>query len=71
MTPPKPNITKQNKELVRLIERSPDIGDGWRQCTEAIWPLVVERAPSELVELDPALFRIRFSERGLIVKDYL
>src|SRR3546814_6043974 len=38
---------------LRLIQRSPDRGGGWRTCSATCWPLV-EGLPSEPVELAPA-----------------
>ncbi len=55
-----------NIDILRLIERSKDIGDGWRQCSQRLWPAITTEAAKleELVELDKENQRIRITAAG-------
>ena len=65
-------LTTQETELLRLIARSPDAGDGWRQASPAIYTLWLRSfGRPELVELDDENLRIRLSERGSIILEYV
>lgn len=64
-------ITDKQKIMLDLIERSPDIGDGWRQVSDALWKHVVAQAHPELTELDPTNKRVRFTAEGETVMRYL
>ncbi len=57
------------KGLLGLIQRSADIGDGWRQVSDVLWPHVQD-APGELVELDDIQKRIRLTSEGSAVLTY-
>lgn len=46
-------MDERAKQILQLIRRSPDRGDGWRSVSSALWPLVTN-APSDLVELRPS-----------------
>jgi hypothetical protein len=61
----------RNKSFMQLIARSPDIGDGWRQVSKTLWPLVESFKSAELIETASATHRVRFSEAGLHVARYL
>jgi uncharacterized protein (DUF736 family) len=54
----------------KLIQRSPDIGDGWRQVSDILWPHFSDLR-AELVERDQENKRLRFTARGLIIMDYI
>jgi hypothetical protein len=58
-------------DVLSLIKRSPDIGDGWRQCSEIIWRLLSKMPESEFVELDAGSKRIRITESGEAVCMFL
>jgi len=58
------------KSLLALIQRSEDIGDGWRQVSEQLWPHVQD-APSELVELNHDQKQIRMTSEGSAVLMYV
>lgn len=64
-------LTEQSKSLIRLILRSPDIGDGWRQCSSSVYQLIENFPHQELIEADANNLRVRLSERGQIVQEYL
>jgi hypothetical protein len=61
--------------FIHLLLRSPDTGGGWRTVSKAL-----EKLATASVEDNPELFevettdggmRIRLSERGLVVADYI
>ena len=64
-------ITKKQMILLRLIERSPDAGDGWRHVSDGLWRHVEEQRHKKLTEIDKNLKRIRFTPDGLVVMKYL
>ena len=64
----------QDEEIsfLRLIERSDDIGDGWRQCSPILWNHFIQGFHhTELIELKENEKQVRLSERGKIVVEYL
>lgn len=65
-------LTDADKGFLALLQRSHDLGFGWRQASELIWEKVVERFPHpELLEKDAQTRMVRLSERGEIVMEYL
>jgi len=71
MSTAKQPITDNQKIMLRLIERSPDIGDGWRQSSTPLWQHVVDQSPPALVELDHEQKRVRFTPEGIIIMRWL
>ncbi|AGH07440.1 hypothetical protein SUFG_00073 [Sulfitobacter phage phiCB2047-B] len=65
------NLSKNEITMLKLIERSKDIGDGWRQASDQLWPHVVKEANKNLTELDHHLKRVRFNYDGNVVMKYL
>ncbi len=57
-------LSQQQIDFMRLLRRSPDIGDGWRQSGAMLWPLVQKFANPELTELDTEKMRVRLTEKG-------
>lgn len=57
------------KSTLALIARSPDRGEGWRNVSEPIWPLVKDM-PSDLFDLDVEQRRIRMTDQGRAVLTY-
>lgn len=55
----------QLSTLKALVQRSPDIGNGWRECSEICWDLVLEhQGPEENpFELDHYNRRVRIREK--------
>jgi len=53
-----------------LLRQSKDIGGGWRQVSEVLWRLT-DNMPDDLVEKDAEAHRVRFTERGKVIMDYL
>lgn len=65
-----------DKEIgfLRLLMRSPDIGDGWRKVSSVVWPLVDGFKRPELIESEGSREnggRVRLSERGAVVVYYV
>jgi hypothetical protein len=69
----KTRLTQAQADLIRLIDRSDSDADGWRKVSAVLWPHVKAHAVADLVELDETETggRIRFTERGAAVRDYL
>lgn len=63
-------LTDQEKSFMRLIQRSPDTGEGWRQVGKMLWPAVIEFHRPELTELDCENRRIRFTAEGITIMRY-
>jgi hypothetical protein len=66
---------EKHKPFIRLILRSDDVGEGWRNVSMVLEKVVLDGIAEfpELYEthrLDGAL-QVRLSERGTIIKDYL
>lgn len=67
-------MSDRAKQFLRLLLRSPDRGDGWRLVSKMVWPLVQDFEHPELIEFiqDPdGTNRVRLTERGKIVADYV
>jgi hypothetical protein len=66
-------LTPATQGFLKVLLRSKNIGDGWRQVSEIVWPLAIKAAEesSAIFELDPENFRIRLSAEGDIVAKYL
>ena len=64
-------LTDNQRSMLKLIQRSRDTGDGWRDVDGAIWPLVLESLHPELTEIDEELQRVRLTPEGAIVVRYL
>ena len=39
------------KDLIKLVERSPDLGNGWKQVSKQLWPIISEHADLNVFEL--------------------
>ena len=64
-------LTENQRIMLALIKRSPDIGGGWRQVSEKLWRHVEAQAHPELTELDAGARRVRFTPEGETVMRYL
>jgi len=64
-------LSRDEINFLRLVQRSEDIGDGWRQVSDILWQLVERFDRPELIDKDADKKRVRLSERGLIVAGYL
>lgn len=51
--------------LISLINRSRDIGDGWRECSDICWQLVKEhQAEEDIFNMDHNLQRVRLKPKN-------
>lgn len=64
-------ITEKQAQLMKLIARSADIGEGWRQVPDPIWNAVKHFARSDLMEIDEPSKRIRLTDDGRVVLKYI
>lgn len=64
-------LTKTEKDIIMLILRSNDQGDGWRKVSNILWDTVTREAPKALVDIDYIGQRIRLNADGLVVVRYL
>lgn len=65
-------LNESDKEIMKLIQRSPDQGDGWRTVSSMLWkPVIVSFTQKELLEIDEENQRVRLSPKGIIVADYI
>lgn len=67
-------IADRDISFLRLLRRSKEVGDGWRNVSMGFWSLVEEFGQPELIEVKPSGDgggRVRLTERGSIVVDYL
>lgn len=67
-------LTDSDINLIRLIQRSPDAGGGWRKVSAILWQLVERFGRKELIETvqaDDGTGVVRLSARGLIAVDYI
>jgi hypothetical protein len=68
------SLSKQQIDVLRLIQRSKPDDDGWYRVRKVIWPLVYTTLSDDLIEadaLDEGGGRVRFTQRGQAVADYL
>lgn len=64
-------LSQPQRDLLRLIVRSPDNGDGWRKVSKLLWPTVTQYTNPALVELDADNMRLRLTTEGQTVARYL
>ncbi len=64
------NIAPKDLGFLKLLLRSPDVGDGWRNVSATVWPLVAGFSHPELIRVRNGN-QVKLSERGLTVVDYI
>ena len=64
-------ISERSTDALRLLLRSPRDADGWAQCSKPIMDQIVPLMPDDLVEKDEEAMRVRLTERGKVLADYL
>lgn len=64
-------LTKQQKDVIALLDRSGDCGDGWRKCAPKIYENLVSMMPDELVEKDPCSLRARLTLSGRVIAEWV
>lgn len=66
-------ISDNSRGFLKLLLRSPDIGEGWRKVSKTTRPLVEKFPEKELLEIQDhadGTARVRLSEKGRIVVEY-
>ena len=64
------SLSQQQKDLLKLVGRSPNIGDGWRNCAPKIFANFIVPMPDELVEKDVENRRARLTVAGQAIVDW-
>lgn len=67
-------LADKDRDVLKLIMRSPDRGEGWRSVSNACWPLVESFVSDELLESkknEDGTGMVRLSDRGSVLCDYL
>ena len=64
------DMTQPQKSILRLILRSDDMGDGWRQVSNMLWPGIIKLRHPDLTEIDEENRRIRLTPDGAAVVKY-
>lgn len=64
-------LSQQQKDLMKLLQRSPDSGDGWRNCAPKIFENFILPMPDELIEKDIEKKQARFTVAGQAVVDWM
>jgi len=65
-------VSQESRDILALISRSPDRGEGWRTVSPILWEeLIVPFPDKELLELDESNHKVRLSTKGVIVAEYL
>jgi hypothetical protein len=64
-------LTERDHSFLALIQRSPDIGGGWRKVSPHLWALIGGFKHAELIEKDEECSRIRLTEAGQLIVRYL
>jgi hypothetical protein len=67
----KQKLTPDQKNILKLIERSPSDESGWRGCSKPIWRHIFRMCPQDLTELDCENKRVRFNADGMLILRYL
>lgn len=66
-------LSENQTIFLKLVLRSSDAGDGWRNVSRVVWNVIKEQAESlpDLIEIDKDTFRLRLTKEGQIVVRYL
>ena len=66
------NVSLQQIDLCKLINRSPDVGDGWRQSGPSLWTnLILKVKHDDLMELDHDNMLVKLTNEGSILLQYI
>lgn len=64
-------LTNEQRGLLKLVMRSADIGDGWRQCSDMIYRTLIPHSDPALIERDDTAKRVRMTPEGQTVFKWL
>lgn len=57
-------LTQPQRDVLNLIARSPDRGDGWRTCSPILFEKLMADMPDALVEKDAEGSRVRLTSEA-------
>lgn len=63
-------LSDNSRSFLKLLLRSSDLGEGWRQVSTGVWPLVEQFEEKELLELNEIEKKVRLSPLGETVVNY-
>jgi len=63
-------LSPKDITFLKLLLRSPDVGEGWRNVSKTVWPLISQFPHRELIRVRNGN-QVRLSGRGKIVVDYI
>jgi hypothetical protein len=63
-------VTPAQMDVIRLIQRSNDQGDGWRKCSPILFNQLIAGMPDELVEKDSENLRCRLADAGKVLAQW-
>jgi len=64
-------LTNEQRKVLQLVLRSPDRGEGWRTCSQAAFDNLVMPMPDELFEKDAEQRRVRLTEKGNAIAEWM
>lgn len=66
-------LTRWQKNLAALVERSKDLGGGWRQVGNSLWPSVEGWAAErpDVFDLDAANKRIKLTDAFIAAQRFM
>jgi hypothetical protein len=62
-------ITARDRNILQLLLRSPDVGEGWRNVSEVVWPFIENFNEKSLIETEKhdKGGRVRLTHDGRVV----
>jgi hypothetical protein len=63
--------TELQIDVLKLILRSPDRGNGWRSCAPVLFEKLIKDMPDELVEKDADGLRARLTDDGEALAEWM
>ena len=64
-------LTDGQRETLRLVNRSPGLEGGWRSCSPVVFEQLIAPMPDELVEKDATQRRVRLTDKGITLIEWL
>ena len=55
-------LTDTQRDLLRLVARSNDVGEGWRRCSPLIYKALMPHAEEKLIERNDEAMRVRLTD---------
>ena len=57
-------MTQPQRDVLNLIARSPDRGNGWRTCSPMLFEKLIAEMPDSLVEKDAEGLRVKLTDEA-------